>query len=248
MRVSNDLLVLCYHAVSERWPAPLSITPERLEHQLVTLVKRGYRGATFTEAVTRPRDGRVVVVTFDDAYRSVLSGAFPILSALGLVGTVFVPTDFIADEGRKLSWPGIDEWSGGAHDDELTAMSWDELECLVTEGWEIGSHTRSHPRLTTVADEPLLTELEASRGTLESRLRRPCRSLAYPYGDYDARVAAATGDAGYVAAATLSSTLHRPSLLAWPRVGIYHDDGSQRYRLKVSRPIRMLRSSPLWRA
>ncbi|MGI8729751.1 MAG: polysaccharide deacetylase family protein [Solirubrobacteraceae bacterium] len=245
--MKDDLLILCYHAVSECWPAPLSVTPERLAHQMGTLVARGYRGATFTEAVTRPSGGRVVAVTFDDAYRSVLTGAFPILSALGLVATVFVPTDFIDDEGRKLSWPGIDEWSCGDYDHELTAMSWDELEGLTTEGWEMGSHTRSHPRLTTLGDERLLSELEVSRRTLESRFGRGCSSLAYPYGDYDARVAAAAGQAGYVAAATLPRRLHRPSPLAWPRVGIYHNDHAQRYRLKVFKPGRMLRGSPLWR-
>ena len=53
----SDVLVLCYHAVSPRWPADLSVTPEAFERQLQLLVGRGYRGATFHDAVTSPADG-----------------------------------------------------------------------------------------------------------------------------------------------------------------------------------------------
>ena len=53
----SDTIVLCYHAVSERWPAPLSVTPQAFERQLELLVRRGYEGATFRDAVAR-RAGR----------------------------------------------------------------------------------------------------------------------------------------------------------------------------------------------
>src|SRR5256885_10994213 len=140
----GDVLVLTYHAVSERWPAELSVIPDRLEWQLRTLLDRGYRGATFTEAVSAPPAPRTVAVTFDDAYRSVLKLAFPILCRLGLVGTVFAPTDFIGREG-PMAWPGIDRWLGGPHEPELVPLSWTELGVLVETGWEIGSPTRTHP-------------------------------------------------------------------------------------------------------
>jgi peptidoglycan/xylan/chitin deacetylase (PgdA/CDA1 family) len=92
----RDPLVLCYHAVSKRWDADLSITPERLEHHLNTLVRRGYRGVTFSEAATGGPDSKVVAVTFDDGYRSVLTQAFPIMQELGLVGSVFVVSESLA--------------------------------------------------------------------------------------------------------------------------------------------------------
>ncbi len=50
-----DPLILCYHAVRERWPAPLSVTPRALEDQLELLVRRGYRGATFGEETASPK-------------------------------------------------------------------------------------------------------------------------------------------------------------------------------------------------
>jgi peptidoglycan/xylan/chitin deacetylase (PgdA/CDA1 family) len=245
--VSSDLLVLCYHAVSERWPADLSITPANLEEQLGLLADRGYRGMSFTEAVTEPPPGKAVAVTFDDAYRSVLELGEPILTRLGWPATVFVPTEFAGTE-RPMSWPGIDDWAAGEFARELVPMSWEELDALATRGWEIGSHTRSHPHLTQLDDAALDEELRRSRSACEERLRRPCESIAYPYGDHDVRVAEAAGRAGYRTAGTLPSRMVARDPLRWPRVGIYHGDDLRRFKIKVSPRVRGLRASRAWEA
>ena len=39
------------------------------------------------------------------------------------------------------------QWLDSPHAGELTPMSWDELGELSELGWELGSHTRTHPRL-----------------------------------------------------------------------------------------------------
>jgi peptidoglycan/xylan/chitin deacetylase (PgdA/CDA1 family) len=241
----RDVLVLCYHAVSERWPAGLSITPERLEDHLGLLVRRGYRGITFHEAVTAPPTGRSVAVTFDDAFLSVFELAFPILSRFELTGTLFVPTLKIGGDG-PMAWRGIDHWLGGPYESELTAMSWEQVGELASAGWEIGSHTRSHPHLTQLDDEFLVDELRGSREDCEQRLGRPCPSIAYPYGDVDARVMKAAGEAGYVAAGALSERLESGAPLNWPRVGIYYYDNLRRFRMKASPTLRRLRSYRVW--
>lgn len=237
-----DVLVLCYHAVSEGWPADLSVPPDRLEAQLGALIARGYRGATFTQAVLDPPAARTLAVTFDDAYRSVLTLALPILERLGLPGTVFAPTAYIGLD--TMSWPGIDHFLRGPHEPELTPMTWAELQLLADDGWEIGSHTRTHPRLTRLTNSELETELAGSRMDYERALGTPCRSLAYPYGDHDARVVAASAAAGYEAACTLPSKLHPPIPLRWPRIGVYNADRVTSFRLKVSPVVRRLRGSP----
>jgi peptidoglycan/xylan/chitin deacetylase (PgdA/CDA1 family) len=241
----NHSIVLCYHALSPTWDADLSSTPERFERQLGLLVSRGYRGVTFTEAVDPAARGRTLAVTFDDAYRSVLDLGLPILERLGLPATVFAPTDFIGSE-QPMRWPGINRWLGGPHERELTPMSWADLRALGDAGWEIGSHTRSHPHLTQIADEALRDELVDSKAACEENMGRPCTSLAYPYGDYDARVATATGSAGYLTAATLPSRQHECDALKWPRVGVYHGDDDMRFRLKVSPSVARLRRSVVW--
>jgi peptidoglycan/xylan/chitin deacetylase (PgdA/CDA1 family) len=243
----SDVLVLCYHAVSESWPAALSTTPQRFEEQLRWLVGAGYRGVTFEQAVAGERGGRVVAVTFDDAYRSVLELAFPVMQRLGLPGTVFVPTAFAGKPG-PMAWEGIDRWLGGPHETEMSCMGWDELRRLAGAGWEVGSHTRTHPHLTRLDDERLASELGESLTECSDGMGSPCRSIAYPYGDVDERVAAAAGAAGYRVAAALPKRLGGADPLAWPRVGVYHRDDLCRFRLKVSPALRRLRSSRLWDA
>ena len=242
----GDLLVLCYHAVSERWPASLSVTPDAFERQLRLLSRSGFVGETFERAVTRRADRRTVAVTFDDAFLSVLELARPLLDEVGFPATVFVPTDFPATPGEPMAWDGIDNWVGGPHEHELRPMSWEQLGTLADAGWEIGSHTCSHPRLTSLGDDDLARELVDSRSLVSERLGRPCGTLAYPFGDHDERVVRAARAANYAAAATLPGRLPQARPLAWPRIGIYHGDNERRFRLKVSAAVRRLRGTRLW--
>ena len=241
----SDVLVLCYHAVSPTWTADLSVTPERLDAQLRLLVRRGWRGSTFREAVLEPPWPRTLAVTFDDAFLSVFDHAYPILAELGLPATVFVPTRF-PSQHESLRWDGIDHWSEGPDAPELRCMDWNDLSRLTASGWEIGSHTVTHPRLTRLDDAELRLELTQSKQSCEGRLGLDCSSLAYPYGDVDARVATFAREAGYQCAATLSSRLAPLGQFEWPRVGIYHGDSHRRFRLKVNSWIRFARRSRSW--
>jgi peptidoglycan/xylan/chitin deacetylase (PgdA/CDA1 family) len=236
----NDILILCYHAVSDRWPASLSVTPERFESQLEFLVRDGYRGVTFTQAVTEPQVGKILAVTFDDGFRSVVSLAHPVMQRLGVPGTVFVATDHVGTE-RPMAWSGLEHWLGTEHEQELVAASWPELDELTRAGWEIGAHTRTHPHLTQIDETTIYEELAGSRTDIEEHMGSPCTSLAYPYGDHDGRVVAAAAKAGFLAAATLPSHWHRPEPLRRPRIYIHHRDDTRRFRLKVSRQVRAAR-------
>ena len=240
-----DVMVLCYHAVSPSWAASLSVTPDALERQLSWLTARGWQGTTFHEAVMAPVAPRTLAVTFDDAFSSVLDLAYPILQSLGLPATVFVPTSFVSS-GKPLCWPGIDVWAGTPDAVELGCLSWDALGQLAQEGWEIGSHTCTHPHLTAIGADVVRAELAQSRAEVSEHLGGDCLSIAYPYGDVDHRVAEAAADAGYRVGASMSSHLAQLGSLRWPRLGIYHVDGFDRFRLKTTRPMRWLRGSRLW--
>lgn len=229
----GDRLVLAYHAISDTWPAALSIEPERLEAQIETLAELGYESMTFTEAVTSRRARNTVAVTFDDGLRSVVEHGLPILSRYGFVGTAFVPTDHIGRD-EPVDWPNLDRWIGGPHEPELRPMSWAELGLLLRAGWEIGSHTRTHPRLPSLDDASLLAELVESRRSCEHRLGITCASIAYPYGDVDSRVTEAAGWCGYRAGAALPERIHRTNRLRWPRVGIWRTDPHHLFFTKLS--------------
>jgi peptidoglycan/xylan/chitin deacetylase (PgdA/CDA1 family) len=240
------VLVVCYHAVSRDWRAELAVSPEQLEDELAYLLGRGFNPVTFTDAVTGSRPGRVMAVTFDDAYGSVYKRARPILERLGVPGTVFVPTAFPRSQA-PLSWPGIDEFLHGPWATELVPASWDELRALSRSGWEIGSHTRSHPHLPRLGDAELSRELEESRRECERHVGVPSTAIAYPYGETDERVARAAAAAGYTAGAALYEPLMPKSTLSdpmrWPRLVFNRRDGRLRARVKA----RLFTGSPgLW--
>lgn len=238
----SDVVALGYHAVSPSWPAVLASTPGQLDRQVRLLLGRGYTPTSFHRAVTDPPAARTLSVTFDDAYGSVIERAFPILEAHGVPGTVFVPTSFVGDE-RPMSWPGIEQWLGGRHEDELRCMSWEDLRHLTDAGWEIGTHAHSHPVLPNLPDYKLADELGRSRELCRERLGIPCRSVSYPYGEYDERVVAAARAAGYEAGATLALPLSETDPLRFPRVGVYRADDLWRFRAKVSLTVRRLRAA-----
>jgi peptidoglycan/xylan/chitin deacetylase (PgdA/CDA1 family) len=242
----KDILVLCYHAVNEDWDDHFTVTPSQLQEQAEFLLSRGYRGVTFSEALQSPPASKTLAITFDDGYRSVFEIGFPILSRLGVPATLFVPTAKIGRD-EPLSWPGIDHWLESPFRSELEAATWDQLAELASAGWEIGSHSRTHPHLTALEEEALADELGGSRRDCERRLGRPCRSLAYPYGDVDDRVIEAARRAGYEVAGGFDPWgPSRAGLLNWPRLGVYREHDLRRFRRKVSPLFRRYRASRLW--
>ena len=231
------MLVLVYHAVSEHWDADTTVTPEQLSQQIRYLIARGYRSVPFERALATPPPGKVLAITFDDAHRSVFEIAYPLLRELGAVATVYAPTDYIGT-GEPTGWEGFEAHARGPHAQELVCMDWEQLNALADAGWEIGSHTRSHPHLTQLPDSALHDELFGSRELLEKRLRRPCRTLAYPYGDHDSRVVEAAILAGYRFACTAPVGHALPLPLRWSRVGAFRSDSFGRFRLLTSQAAR----------
>jgi peptidoglycan/xylan/chitin deacetylase (PgdA/CDA1 family) len=249
----NDLLILCYHAVSEEWPTEFAVSPAQLGSQLRFFARRGYRPATLAAALERPPDSKTLVVTFDDAYASVLERALPVMSALGVPATVYVPTGYVAAEGA-LQWESMERWLGTPFEDELRCMSWEGLRSLVAAGWEIGSHTRTHPKLPSLSDAELAAELEESKARCEEEVGQPCRALAYPFSAYDRRVMDAARAAGYESATILDNHLAIPAgslvrpgksteMFELLREGVYRRDGRARLWAKASPFARRLRAS-----
>jgi peptidoglycan/xylan/chitin deacetylase (PgdA/CDA1 family) len=122
---------------------------------------------------------------------------------------------------------------------ELATMDWDQLRALADRGVEIASHTRTHPHLPRLSDEELELELRESRDVLEAELGRPCRFLAYPYGEEDARVRRAAQAADYEAAFAIQSDERDVDRYALPRVALFRSDANPlRAALKTTPVIR----------
>lgn len=93
------------------------------------------------------------------------------------------------------------------------AMSWEMLEDLVEDPLvEIGSHTVSHRRISSLSVEEATLEMAGSRNRLEERLGIPVKHFAFPYGrsgDCGPRDFALGIEAGYETIATTRKGLMR---------------------------------------
>jgi peptidoglycan/xylan/chitin deacetylase (PgdA/CDA1 family) len=223
-------LVLCYHAVTAGWDDELAVDPDAFEAQIRSVLAAGYRPAPVDKILSG--SGKLFHVTFDDAYRNI-RGTLDLLTSLAVPATVFACSD-LADDGRPLA---VGDLAGtrSAPRREGETMTWNELREIVELGIDVGSHTCSHPHLPELSDEELRRELTESRQRLEDELGRPCKYLAYPFGEQDARVRAAARAAGYAASFVQASRLHTGDRQAVFRVSIYRRDSLQRVSLKMSR-------------
>ncbi len=98
-------------------------------------------------------------------------------------------------------------------DEDSRFMSWDDARELSDQGFEIGSHTVSHPILTRLNADRCMDELRTSKQHIEAELRKECRVIAYPNGltrDADASVYKAAEVAGYRLGFTLQRHLAKP--------------------------------------
>jgi peptidoglycan/xylan/chitin deacetylase (PgdA/CDA1 family) len=231
----------------------LALAPDLFEEQLATLRRLGFRSGGFADlarlAAGERLEGPTAFLTFDDGFRDNLLVAQPMMAEYGFRPLVFVlPPDL--DEGRGFDWPEMVE-AREENPDVMRSVTWHELERMVESGAEVGSHTLSHPHLPELDDDRLAAELVDSRRAIEGRLGG-CDALAYPFGEWDGRVAAAASAAGYRFAFTLPQRHQREvGPLCIPRLNVDYRDRSSRFRLKLrpsGRRLLLSRTGDLLRA
>lgn len=211
--------ILTYHSIDDSGSL-ISVAPRAFEWQMQYLERAGLRSLPLREYVDRlaagdlPRRG-AFVITFDDAFKNVLDVALPILRRHGFTATVFVPTEHVGKPAPWIMRPGLPH---------LPLMGWAELAELGAHGFDIQSHSCTHPFLTSLPAEELEREVTASRREIEQRLGRPADLFCYPYGDLDDRVIDVLRRHGCRGAVTLEFGVNRPGSdpLRLRRVGSAH--------------------------
>src|SRR3954452_2315587 len=216
--------ILMYHVVSAPQPGapyPDLYTPKPVfAAQMKALAKRGYHGVTRAQVDDYWRHGyalpaKPIVISFDDGYLSHYTHALPVLKALGWRGVLNLEIDNVR--------PG-----------DLTAS---QVRALIDAGWEVDSHTITHPDLTTVSDSQLRQELVGSRAYLRKHFGVPADFFCYPAGRFDSRVVAAVKAAGYRAATTTEPGLASPKLpFTLSRIRVDGQDGVGGLLTKLANP------------
>ena len=188
--------ILMYHVISQAPPgianAELWVDRHVFADEMHALRAASYTAVTLEQVWTAWKHGgplpkRPVVVSFDDGYLSHYTHAKPVLRALGWPGVLNL-------ELKSIGPGGLTEH---------------QIRSLMQAGWEVDSHTLTHPDLTMLDDAALAHELVGSRQELRERFGVRADFLAYPAGRYDERVEAAARAAGYKAATTVDEGIAR---------------------------------------
>ncbi|HEY5153032.1 MAG TPA: polysaccharide deacetylase family protein [Candidatus Saccharimonadales bacterium] len=128
--------------------------------------------------------------TFDDSLASTYTTAMPTLAKYGLTGTDYVITGCV----------GMTTAPNTCHaNTDTTYMSWTQVETMQNNGWEIGSHTVTHPYLATsdaTDGQPnVLTAAQVTQELTQSKADLAAHGInatdfSTPYGDYNNAVLA----------------------------------------------------------
>jgi peptidoglycan/xylan/chitin deacetylase (PgdA/CDA1 family) len=79
----------------------------------------------------------------------------------------------------------------------LQPLTWAQVREMQDAGVVIGSHTRYHGWLDRVSAEEIARELGSAKERIERETGRACDVIAYPNGNHNSQVRAATARAGY---------------------------------------------------
>jgi peptidoglycan/xylan/chitin deacetylase (PgdA/CDA1 family) len=203
-----------YHVIATPPAAPapalpeLWVRPSDFAAQMAWLASHHFHAVTLRQVYDYWERGTTlppqpIVVSFDDGTLGQETHALPVL--------------------RKLHWPGVLNLKLNALKSRYTLPPW-RVRQLLAAGWELDSHTITHPDLTQVDDAQLWQEVHGSRVELQRMFHVPVDFFCYPSGRYDAHVVDAVRRAGYLGATTTNYGLaHPPGLYTLSRVRV---DGS----------------------
>jgi peptidoglycan/xylan/chitin deacetylase (PgdA/CDA1 family) len=179
---NNYIKVLMYHRV---------VDDKQLSQSIWTCIHRsdfykhmqllelwGYTPITLNDyrlcmqgELTLPR--KPIIITFDDGYLDTYEIAYPIMKEFGFRGVVFV----LGDRNIK-----INAWDSNEGFDPAPLMEDYQIVEMHADGFEIGSHSMTHPELPTLSKDDAWEEISRSRIVLEILLNTQVHSFSYPYG------------------------------------------------------------------
>lgn len=162
--------ILGFHQLDGGVDDYTSMRATTFDRLIGTLAER-YRFVTASEGLVAG-DRSTIVLTFDDAYASILDPLSAAIAAHRVVATVYVISGHI---GEPNTW----NRKCGYWTEHLDLAG---LRALSAAGCEIGSHTVEHFNLTKLPPDRLRVELRDSRAALEQQLCVEVPTVAYPYG------------------------------------------------------------------
>lgn len=159
--------ILCYHSIGQAAGGVNDVEPERFRRQIDLALRLGFRFVPAEQLAQTGGHPKELAITFDDGWESVASNAAPILRDYGIPWLLFVVTSW---SDHRSSWA------------KQFILPWKDIEHLVQQGAEIGSHSATHPDFASIERNQMIDELAGSRDAINRRLGRSPTAFGIPYG------------------------------------------------------------------
>jgi peptidoglycan/xylan/chitin deacetylase (PgdA/CDA1 family) len=159
--------ILCYHSIGQAVAGVNNVKSKQFCQQIELALRLGFR---FVPAEQIARTGSAptdLAITFDDGWTSVLSQAAPILRGYDIPWLLFVVSSWSDHQSA---------WS------REFILPWREIERLMANGVQIGSHSATHPDFGSIRRAQMIDELRGSREVIQRRIGFAPNSFAIPYG------------------------------------------------------------------
>jgi len=222
--------VLAYHKINNMDPNDrYAVKTEDFEEHMRYLFYKGYRTISLSKYVKFISAGKKIpsknfVLTFDDGYEDFYTNALPILKKYNFNATVFIVINLI---GKENEW---DKKNGYL---PCRLMNWMQINEIVKEGIEIGSHTLNHVNLTSCNDDSLEHEINQSKQILQDKTGCKIEFFAYPFGKFTDKVKNIVEN-NYISACAISEDNDRYDQFAINRVNIANKDSAFKVYTKMT--------------
>lgn len=153
----------------------MKVSYNNFKRQMDYLKRNNYITTSFYDT---SKKGKKVIITFDDGYKDNYLNAYHILKNNNQTATIYVTVDKVINN----EFMPIDENDQVSENRLLTV---ENMVFLSENGFEIGSHTLSHPYLNELSYLEQEKELSESKEKLEKILNKKIVSFAYPSGMYN---------------------------------------------------------------
>lgn len=167
---------------------PWSINTTSYIRLLDYLEQQCYSVIGFEDLSNKVRGTKNIIITFDDCPKQLWDFAIPELQKRNMKAVFYLPTAHIG---------GYNEWNVVHGKPRIELMNKDDIVRLNEIGMEVGSHAHNHIMLEDKDEPEALRQLTISKSILESIIRKPVLSIAYPYGSLPNDYSKITEWAGY---------------------------------------------------
>ena len=169
-----NIPILMYHSIADNHDKSVSINS--FEMQMKLMKKMGYQTINFS-GLNKNVTKKNFLITFDDGYENLITNALPILKKLGFSATCFIVTNML---NKYNVW---DENRGDYK--KMKLMNIDHVYEWVSNGFEIGSHTKDHLDLTSLNINKKKEQIIDSKNFIKEVLGINLASFAYPFGSFN---------------------------------------------------------------